>query len=97
MIEIKNILQHHGDLLTEIIKQQNHLRSAFEQMNERFGSLETRVGALETRVNTVEIRINEVESRLSKEIREVFKWMVGMMIPVWIGVLLGVLVQLIKG
>ena len=39
----------------------------------------------EVRFNT---RMDEFESRLSNDIRKNTKWMIGMMIPVWIGILI---------
>jgi predicted nucleic acid-binding Zn-ribbon protein len=109
--EITDILQQHGKLLIQISKEQNYLRGALDQMNERFSSLENRVNTVEERINTVESRlskdirdvesrlskdIQEVESRLSKEIRENFKWMIGLMLPVWFGILVAIVVQLLK-
>ena len=62
-------------------------------LNQRIGELDVR---LNTRMNEFDVRLNTTESRLSKDIRENFKWMIGMMIPVWIGILVAVLAQFIK-
>ena len=101
VVEIKNILQQHTELLIQLSKDQGYLRGELNQMNERFSSLDARMDSLETRVNTAEgqlnNRINEVESRLSKEIRDNLRWMIGLMILVWIGILIAVLTQFVKG
>lgn len=44
-----------------------------------------RIDDFEVRFNT---RMDEFESRLSNDIRKNTKWMIGMMIPVWIGILI---------
>ena len=44
-----------------------------------------RIDDFEVRFNT---RMDELESRLSNDIRKNTKWMIGMMIPVWIGILI---------
>ena len=70
--EIRDILQQHSELLIQISKEQNYLRGALDQINERFSSLENRVNTVEERINTVESwlskNIRDVESRLSQNI-----------------------------
>jgi chromosome segregation ATPase len=128
--EIKNILQQHSEILVQVLKEQNYLRGALDQVNERLGSLENRVENLEIRGDTLNDRINEVktelrteiqemesrlskenremesrlskenrelESRLSKEIRDNLKWLIGLMVPVWIGIFVAVITQFFKG
>ena len=95
--EIKNLLQQQGEVLTQISKDQNYLRGALDQINERFGTLDARMGSLESRMSSLETRVSEVESRLSREIRENFKWTLGMMIPVRFGILVAIIAQFVKG
>jgi hypothetical protein len=56
--------------------------------------VETRMSALETRVET---RMSALETRLERRITDVFKWMVGMMVPVWISIIVLIITQFIKG
>ena len=51
---------------------------------------------LETRRGNLESRMSDFESRVSKEIREVFKWLIGVMIPVWIGLIAALIIQFLK-
>jgi uncharacterized coiled-coil DUF342 family protein len=99
MIELKNLILQTHEMVVQLSKDVNYMRGELSQINERLGSLENRVTTVE--INEVEsslnARINDTAFQLSKEIREVFKWMVGMMIPVWIGVLVAIIAQLIKG
>ena len=100
METIKNLFQETNGLVIQLSRDINYMRGEMSQMNERITTIESRMTMLEQQMSAVETRvnsrINEVESRLSKEIRENFKWMIGMMIPVWIGVLVAVLAQFIK-
>ena len=98
------ILQQHGEILLEVVKEQNYLRGALDQVNERFGTLDARMNSMENRIvsvenrmNSLEARLTDTESRLSKDIRDNFKWTIGLMIPVWFGILAAIAVELIKG
>lgn len=97
------ILQQHGEMLLEVVKEQNYLRGALDQVNERFSTLDARIGSLdnrmisvEGRMNSLEARLTDAESRLSKDIRDNFKWTMGLMIPVWFGILAAIAVELLK-
>ena len=97
------ILQQHGEMLLEVVKEQNYLRGALDQVNERFSTLDARIGSLdnrmisvEGRMNSLEARLTDAESRLSKDIRDNFKWTIGLMIPVWFGILAAIAVELLK-
>jgi uncharacterized coiled-coil protein SlyX len=88
----------------EVIKEQNYLRGALDQVNERFSSLDARIDSLESRIVSVENRmisleacVSEVQSRLSRKIRDNLRWLIGMMIPVWFGILVAIIVELVKG
>jgi hypothetical protein len=52
------------------------------------------MSALETRVET---RIADYERRAETRITDLFKWMVGMMVPFWSGILGAIITQFIKG
>ena len=98
------ILQQHGEILLEVVKEQNYLRGALDQVNERFStldarmnSMENRIIALEDRMSSLEARLTDTEFRLSKDIRDNFKWTIGLMIPVWFGILAAIAIELIKG
>ena len=98
------ILQQHGEILLEVVKEQNYLRGALDQVNERFGTLDARMNSMENRIvsvenrmNSLEARLTDTESRLSKDIRDNFKWTIGLMIPVWFGILAAIAVELVKG
>ena len=105
------ILQQHGEILLEVVKEQNYLRGALDQVNERFSTLDARMGSMENRIVSVEnrmtglegrmdslnSRLTDTESRLSKDIRDNFKWTIGLMIPIWFGILAAIAVELIKG
>ena len=98
------ILQQHGEILLEVVKEQNYLRGALDQVNERFGTLDARMNSMEDRIvsvenrmNSLEARLNDTESRLSKDIRDNFKWTIGLMIPVWFGILAAIAIELVKG
>ena len=80
--EIRTLVQQTHEMVIQIAKEQNQIRGEMIQLNERIGSLETRMTAL--------------ESRVSKEIRDVFKWLIGMMIPAWIGVIAALIIQFLK-
>ena len=56
-------------------------------------ALETRMDA---RMTALETRMSNLETRMSVEIRDVFKWLIGMMIPVWIGLIAAVIIQFLK-
>lgn len=105
------ILQQHGEMLLEVVKEQNYLRGALDQVNERCSTLDARMGSMENRSVSVEnrmtglegrmgslnSRLTDTESRLSKDIRDNFKWTIGLMIPVGFGILAAIAVELIKG
>ena len=65
------------------------MRGELTQINERLASLENRMTALET-------RMSNLETRMGVEIRDVFKWLIGMMVPVWIGVIAALIIQFLK-
>ena len=73
----------------QIAKDQSQIRGELTQINERLASLENRMTALET-------RMSNLESRVGKEIRDVFKWLIGMMIPVWIGLIAALVIQFLR-
>ena len=56
-------------------------------------ALETRMDA---RMTALETRMSNLETRMSVEIRDVFKWLIGMMIPVWIGLIAALIIQFLK-
>jgi uncharacterized coiled-coil DUF342 family protein/predicted outer membrane lipoprotein len=105
------ILQQHGEILLEVVKEQNYLRGALDQINERFSTLDARMNSMENRIVSVENRMIALEDRmglfdarltdtyasLSKDIRDNFKWTIGLMIPVWFGILAAIAVELVKG
>ena len=98
------VLQQHGEILLEVVKEQNYLRGALDQVNERFGTLDARMNSMENRtvsvenrMNSLEARLTDTESRLSKDIRGNLRWTIGLMIPVWFGILAAIAVELIKG
>ena len=106
--ELKHMIQQTNDLVLQLAKDVtrdiSQMRGELNQMNERFssfenhvdqrfGSLENRIGGLEGRMASLEGSMGTVESRIT----DLFKWMVGLMIPLWIGILIAVLTQLIKG
>ena len=129
ILEIKNVVQHnkdmlqrHGEILLEVVKEQNYLRGALDQVNERFSTLDARIGSLENRIvfvknrmTALEDRMNSLDARLtdtytglskdvrdnfmslSKGIRDNFKGTIGLMIPVWFGILAAIAVELVKG
>ncbi len=98
--EIRNLVQQTHEMVIQIAKDQNQMRGELTQINERLASLENRMTALETRMDTrmtaLETRMSNLESRVSKEIRDVFKWLIGMMIPVWIGLIAALIIQFLK-
>ena len=55
------------------------------ELIQRIDELETRFNA---RMDELDVRLSTAESRLSKDIRRNTKWMIGMMIPVWVGILI---------
>ena len=87
--EIKNLVEQTHEIVIQIAKDQNQMRGEITQISERIGSLEGRMTALET-------RMSNLESRMSKEIRDVFKWLIGMMILVWIGVIGTLIIQFLR-
>ena len=56
-------------------------------------ALETRMDA---RMTALETRMSNLETRMSVEIRDVFTWLIGMMIPVWIGLIAALIIQFLK-
>ena len=98
------ILQQHGEILLEVVKEQNYLHGALDQVNERLGTLDARMNSMENRIvsvenrmNSLEARLTDTESRLRKDIRDNFKWTIGLMVPVWFGILAAITVELVKG
>ncbi len=87
--EIRNLVQQTHEMVIQIAKDQSQIRGELTQINERLASLENRMTALET-------RMSNLESRVGKEIRDVFKWLIGMMIPVWIGLIAALVIQFLK-
>ena len=101
--ELRHVVQQTHNMVIQIAKDQAYMRGELVQINERLASLEnrmtsleTRMTSLETRMSNVETRVSDVESRVSKEIRDVFKWLIGMMIPVWLGLIAALIIQLLK-
>ena len=105
--EIRNLVQQTHEMVIQIAKDQNQMRGELTQINERLASLENRMTALETRIDArmtaletrmsnLESRMSDFESRVGKEIRDVFKWLIGMMIPVWIGLIAALIIQFLK-
>ena len=70
------------------------------RMDERITTLETRMDvrmtSLESRMSNLESQMGNLESRMSKEIRDVFKWLIGTMIPVWFGLIAALIIQFLK-
>lgn len=97
--EMMHLIQQTHEMVIQIAKEQNQIRGELIQLNERIGSLETRMTALETRVaarlTTLETRMSDLETRMSKEIREIFKWLIAMMLPVWLGLIAALIIQLL--
>ena len=62
------------------------------ELIQRIDEVETRFNA---RMDELDVRLSTAESRLSKDIRRNTTWMIGMMIPVWIGILIIALAQFI--
>ena len=84
------MVQNLSDLVVQVSKDVNQMRGELNQINERLGSLEGRMSTLETRMSAL-------ETRLERRITDVFKWMVGMMVPVWISIIVLIITQFIKG
>ena len=92
--------------MLEVVKEQNYLRGALDQINERFSTLDARMNSMENRIVSVENRMIALEDRmgsfdarltdtyasLSKDIRDNFKWTIGLMISVWIGIFIIIIV-----
>lgn len=87
--EIRNLVEQTHEMVIQIAKDQNQMRGELTQINERLASLENRMTALET-------RMNNLDTRMGVEIRDVFKWLIGMMVPVWIGVIAVLIIQFLK-
>ena len=85
----KNFVEQTHGLVIHIAKDQNQMRGEITQISERIGSLEGRTTAVET-------RMSNLETRMRVEIRDVFKWLIGMMIPVWVGVIAALIIQFLK-
>lgn len=94
--EIRNLVEQTHEMVIQIAKDQNQMRGELTQINERLASLENRMTTLETRMSNLESRMSDFESRVGKEIRDVFKWLIGMMIPVWIGLIAALIIQFLK-
>ena len=62
------------------------------ELIQRIDEVETRFNA---RMDELDVRLSTAESRLSKDIRRNTTWMIGMMIPVWIGILIIALARFI--
>ena len=56
-------------------------------MENRIVSVENRMIALEDRMGSLDARLTDTYASLSKDIRDNFKWTIGLMIPVWFGIL----------
>ena len=87
--EIRNLVEQTHEMVIQIAKDQNQMRGELTQINERLVSLENRMTALET-------RMSNLETRMGVEIRDVFKWLICMMVPVWIGVIAALIIQFLK-
>ena len=87
--EMRHLVQQTHDMVIQIAKDQAYMRGELAQINERLASVENRMTSLET-------RMSNLETRVSKEIRDVFKWLIGMMIPVWLGLIAALIIQLLK-
>ena len=74
---------------SELIQRIDEMEARLTQW---FSELETRFN---TRMDELDARLNTAESRLSKEIQRNTKWMIGMMIPVWVGILIIALARFI--
>ncbi len=98
------MVQHLTDLVVQLSKDVNRelsqMRGELNQINERLGSLKGCISTLETRMSMLETRIeprmSALETRVERRITDIFKWMVGMMVPVWIGILVIIITQFIK-
>ena len=92
--ELKNMVQNLSDLVVQVSKDVNRelsqMRGELNQINECLGSLEGRMSTLETRMSAL-------ETRVERRITDVFKWMVGMTVLVWICLLVAIITQFIKG
>ena len=58
------VLQQHGEILLEVVKEQNYLRGALDQVNERFSTLDARMNSMENRIVSVENRMISLEDRM---------------------------------
>ena len=98
--ETRNFVEQTHEMVIQIAKDQNQMRGEITQISERIGSLEGLMTALETRMDArmtaLETRLSNLETRMRVEIRDVFKWLIGMMIPVWIGVIAALIIQFLK-
>ena len=94
--EMMHLIQQTHEMVIQIAKEQNQIRGELTQINERIRSLESRMDNLETRMNNLETRMSDLEYRVSKEIREVFKWLIAMMLPVWLGLIAALIIQFLK-
>jgi hypothetical protein len=47
-------------------------------------------------MTALETRMSNLETWMSMELRDVFKWLLGMMISVWIGVIAALIIQFLK-
>ena len=65
-------------------------------MENRIVSVENRMIALEDRMGSFDAHLTDTYSSLSKDIRDSFKWTIGLMIPVWFGILVVIIVDLVK-
>ena len=66
-------------------------------MENRIVSVENRMIALEDRMGLFDARLTDTYASLSKDIRDNFKWTIGLMVPVWFGILLAIIVEFVKG
>ena len=65
-------------------------------MENRIVSVENRMIALEDRMGSFDARLTDTYSSLSKDIQDNFKWTIGLTIPVWFGILVVIIVDLVK-
>ncbi|MDE0297069.1 MAG: hypothetical protein OXN17_00380 [Candidatus Poribacteria bacterium] len=98
--EIRNLVEHTHEMVIQIAKDQNQMRGELTQIIERLASLENRMTALETRIDArmtaLETQMSDLETGMGVEIRDVFKWLICMMVPVWIGVIAALIIQFLK-
>ena len=90
LAEIKQLIIDNG-------KELAHLRGTVEQMNERITTLDNqmsgRMTSIENRMTSIENRMTALEGRVAGQM----KWIIGLMVPTWVG-MLGLLIAIfLKG